>query len=114
VVTGLAIIAHEIPQEISDFVVLLNAGYSRTRAYVYNLLCSLLGVAGGLLGYYTLDRASSLIPYVLVFASSGFIYIALSHLMPQMQRRTTMRESIPQIMLVAAGVVIALFLVGQH
>jgi zinc and cadmium transporter len=114
VVTGLAIIAHEIPQEISDFVVLLNAGYSRTRAYVYNLLCSLLGVAGGLLGYYTLDRASSLIPYVLVFASSGFIYIALSHLMPQMQRRTTMRESIPQIILVAAGVVIAIFLVGQH
>lgn len=114
VVTGLAIIAHEIPQEISDFVVLLNAGYSRSRAYVYNLLCSLLGVAGGLLGYYTLDRASSLIPYVLVFASSGFIYIALSHLMPQMQRRTTMRESIPQIILVAAGVVIALFLVGQH
>lgn len=114
VVTGLAIIAHEIPQEISDFVVLLNAGYSRSRAYVYNLLCSLLGVAGGLLGYYTLDRASSLIPYVLVFASSGFIYIALGHLMPQMQRRTTLRESIPQIILVAAGVVIALFLVGQH
>jgi zinc and cadmium transporter len=113
VATGLAIVAHEIPQEISDFVVLLNAGYSRMRAYVYNLLCSLLGVAGGLLGYYTLDRASSLIPYVLVFASSGFIYIALSHLMPQMQRRTTLRESIPQIILVAAGVAIAILLLPQ-
>ncbi|NGZ85194.1 ZIP family metal transporter [Duganella aceris] len=106
--TGLAIVAHEIPKEISDFVVLLNAGYSRRRAYVYNLLGSLMGVAGGLLGYYTLDRASSLIPYVLVFASSGFLYIALSDLMPQMQRRTTLRESLPQVLLIGAGMVIAL------
>jgi zinc and cadmium transporter len=105
--TGLAIVAHEIPQEISDFVVLLNAGYSRRRAYAYNLLGSLMGVAGGLLGYYTLDRASSLIPYVLVFASSGFLYIALSDLMPQMQRRTTLRESLPQVLLIGAGMVIA-------
>ena len=113
-VTGLAIIAHEIPQEIGDFIVLLNAGFSRTRAYVYNLLCSLLAIAGGLLGYYTLDRASSLIPYVLVFASSGFIYIALSDLMPQMQRRATMRETVPQVLLIAAGVAIVVFLVGGH
>ncbi|WP_175500815.1 MULTISPECIES: ZIP family metal transporter [unclassified Duganella] len=111
-ITGLAIIAHEIPQEIGDFIVLLNAGFSRTRAYVYNLLCSLLAIAGGLLGYYTLERASSLIPYVLVFASSGFIYIAVSDLMPQMQRRATLRESIPQVLLIAAGVAIVLFLTG--
>jgi zinc and cadmium transporter len=113
-VTGLAIIAHEIPQEIGDFIVLLNAGFSRTRAYVYNLLCSLLAIAGGLLGYYTLDRASSLIPYVLVFASSGFIYIALSDLMPQMQRRATLRETVPQVLLIAAGVAIVVFLIGTH
>lgn len=110
IVTGVAIIAHEIPQEIGDFIVLLNAGFSRTRAYVYNLLCSLLSVAGGVLGYYTLDQATNLIPYVLVFASSGFIYIAVSDLMPQMQRRATMRETIPQVFLIALGVVIVLFL----
>ncbi|WP_342118796.1 ZIP family metal transporter [Pseudoduganella sp. OTU4001] len=110
IVTGVAIIAHEIPQEIGDFIVLLNAGFSRTRAYVYNLLCSLLAVAGGLLGYYTLDKATNLIPYVLVFASSGFIYIAVSDLMPQMQRRATMRETIPQVLLIALGVAIVLFL----
>jgi zinc and cadmium transporter len=112
IVTGVAIIAHEIPQEIGDFIVLLNAGFSRTRAYVYNLLCSLLAVAGGLLGYYTLDKATNLIPFVLVFASSGFIYIAVSDLMPQMQRRATMRETIPQVLLIALGVVIVLFLTG--
>jgi zinc and cadmium transporter len=82
-------------------------------AYVYNLLCSLLSVAGGLLGYYTLDRAANLIPYVLVFASSGFIYIAVSDLMPQMQRRATMRETIPQVLLIALGVAIVLGLTGS-
>jgi zinc and cadmium transporter len=109
-VTGLAIIAHEIPQEIGDFIVLLNAGFSRKRAYFYNLICSLMAVLGGLLGYFTLARGMEWIPYVLVFASSGFIYIAVSDLMPQMQRRATMRETIPQVLLIGLGVVIVLFL----
>jgi zinc and cadmium transporter len=109
-ITGLAIIVHEIPQEIGDFIVLLNAGFSRTRAYVYNLICSLMAVLGGLLGYFTLERGMEWIPYVLVFASSGFIYIAVSDLMPQMQRRATLRETIPQILLIGTGVAIVLFL----
>ena len=104
IVTGLAIIAHEIPQEIGDFIVLLNAGFTRKRAYLYNLICSLMAVAGGLLGYAMLGRASDWIPYVLVLASSGFIYIAVSDLMPQMQRRATMRETVPQVILIAVGV----------
>jgi zinc and cadmium transporter len=110
IVTGLAIIAHEIPQEIGDFIVLLNAGFSRLRAYVFNLLCSVMAILGGLLGYFTLDKASGLIPYVLVFASSGFIYIAVSDLMPQMQRRATVKESVPQVILIALGVCLVLFL----
>jgi zinc and cadmium transporter len=65
------------------------------------------------LGYYMLDRAATLIPYVLVFASSGFIYIAVSDLMPQMQRRATMRETIPQVFLIALGVVIVLLLTAS-
>ena len=113
-VTGLAIIAHEIPQEIGDFIVLLNAGFSRTRAFGFNLLCSLMAVMGGLLGYFTLERASNWIPYVLVFASSGFIYIAVSDLMPQMQRRATLRETIPQICLIGVGIALVLYLTHQH
>ncbi len=112
-VTSVAIIAHEIPQEIGDFIVLLNAGFSRTKAYFLNLLCSLMAVLGGLLGYFMLDRAGNLVPYVLVFASSGFIYIAVSDLMPQMQRRSTLRETIPQVLLIGVGVVIVLFLTHQ-
>ena len=113
IVTGLAIIAHEIPQEIGDFIVLLNAGFTRRRAYLYNLICSLMAVVGGVLGYLTLERATGAIPYVLVFASSGFIYIAVSDLMPQMQRRATLRETIPQVLLIAAGVAIVVFLTGH-
>lgn len=112
-VTGLAIIAHEIPQEIGDFIVLLNAGFSRTRAYVYNLLCSLMAIIGGLVGYLMLERGREAIPYVLVFASAGFIYIAVSDLMPQMQRRATVRETIPQVLLIALGVMLVLFLTSQ-
>jgi zinc and cadmium transporter len=115
IITGLAIVAHEIPQEIGDFIVLLNAGFSRARAYVYNLICSLMAILGGLLGYFTLGHASRWIPYVLVFASSGFIYIAVSDLMPQMQRRATIRETIPQILLITLGVLLVLYLTRhQH
>ena len=112
-ITGLAIIAHEIPQEIGDFIVLLNAGFSRARAYAYNLICSLMAVIGGLLGYVMLGQATGWIPYVLVFASSGFIYIAVSDLMPQMQRRATVRETIPQIILITVGIALVLFLTGH-
>ena len=113
-VTAFAIIAHEIPQEIGDFIVLLNAGFSRTRAYMYNLACSMMGVLGGVLGYFTLENASGLIPYVLVLASSGFIYIAVSDLMPQMQRRATLKETIPQVILVALGIILVLFVTRHH
>lgn len=113
ILTAIAIIGHEIPQEIGDFIVLLNAGFSRKRAYVYNLLCSLMAVAGGVLGYFTLEQATEWIPYVLVFASSGFIYIAVSDLMPQMQRRASLRETMLQIGLIALGVGIVLLLTSH-
>jgi len=113
IMTGLAIIAHEIPQEIGDFIVLLNAGFTRRRAYTYNIISGLMAVVGGVVGYLLLDSAQSWIPYVLVFASSGFIYIAVSDLMPQMQRRASMRETVPQVLLIALGVGIVLFLTGH-
>jgi zinc and cadmium transporter len=113
IITALAITTHEIPQEIGDFIVLLNAGLSKARAYVYNLICSLMSVVGGLIGYYTLGDGMHLIPYVLVLASSAFIYIAVSDLMPQMQRRATLKESVPQVLLIALGVGIVVTLTRQ-
>jgi zinc and cadmium transporter len=114
IVTGLAIIAHEIPQEIGDFIVLLNAGFSKARAYAYNLICSAMAVLGGVVGYLALEPGMQWVPYVLVFASSGFIYIAVSDLMPQMQRRASLKETVPQILLIACGVGIVLLLTGSR
>jgi zinc and cadmium transporter len=73
-----------------------------------------MAILGGLVGYVMLERGMEWIPYVLVFASSGFIYIAVSDLMPQMQRRATLRETIPQIVLIALGVVLVLLLTGTR
>lgn len=114
VMTALAIIAHEIPQEIGDFIVLLNAGFTRKRAFIYNLISSFLAILGGVLGYFVLADASEWVPYVLVVASSGFIYIAVSDLIPQMQRRATLKETMAQIVLVSIGVGVVFFLTHSH
>ena len=113
IMTSLAIAAHEIPQEVGDFIVLQNAGFTRTRAYLYNLISSLMAVLGGLLGYFALGSAKNLIPYALALASSGFIYIAVCDLMPQMHRRNGLRESAIQASLIALGVGIVFLLTGN-
>lgn len=104
VATTLAIIAHEIPQEVGDFMVLLNAGYSRKKALLLNFASSLMSIAGGVLGYFALDDAREATPYVLVLAAASFIYIAVADLIPEMHRRSDMRSSVLQIVFIAAGI----------
>ncbi len=104
-VTTLGIVAHEIPQEAGDFIVLLNAGYSRARALTYNGIASLASVVGGLAGYFALAGSARLIPFVVVLAASSFIYIAVADLIPWMQRRADTESSLWQIAMVAAGIV---------
>ncbi len=93
VVTSLAIIAHEIPQEVGDYIVLLNAGFSRGKALLYNALSGLAAVAGGVLGYFVVGPWQALFPYLLVVASSSFVYVAVADLLPQLQRRLPLRET---------------------
>jgi zinc and cadmium transporter len=103
-ITTLGIIAHEVPQEAGDFIVLLNAGYSKARALAYNMLSSGASVAGGVIGYFALADVTSALPYVLVFAAASFIYIAVADLIPWMQRRPDTESSTWQILMVGAGV----------
>lgn len=112
--TAIAIIAHEIPQEIGDFIVLLNAGFTRTRALMYNLICGLSAVVGGVLAYFFLEKAHAAMPYLLVIAASSFIYIAVSDLIPQMHRRPHWAESLRQTILIACGVGFVIFLSLLH
>jgi zinc and cadmium transporter len=100
----LAIVAHEIPQEIGDFMVLLNSGYSRRTALALNLASSLAAVVGGVVGYLALDYARHATPYVLVLAAASFIYIAVADLIPDLHRTRDGRGTLWQIALVAAGV----------
>ena len=112
--TAIAIIAHEIPQEIGDFIVLLNAGFSKARALLYNFICGLSAVVGGVLAYFFLEKAHAAMPYLLVIASSSFIYIAVSDLMPQMHRRIQFNESLKQIVLILSGIGLVLGLSFMH
>lgn len=85
--TTLAVVAHEIPQELGDFVLLLNAGWSRRKAFLANAASSLTSVLGGLLGYFAMDGADYVLPYVLTIAAASFIYIAVADLLPLLHRQ---------------------------
>jgi zinc and cadmium transporter len=104
ITTTLAIVAHEIPQEVGDFMVLLHSGYSRGKALLLNLVSSLMAVVGGVLGYYALDSARDATQYVLALAAASFIYIAVADLIPDMHRSRDARSTAAQVALIAAGV----------
>jgi zinc and cadmium transporter len=103
VMTAVAIVAHEIPQEVGDYIVLLNAGFSRGRALLYNALSGMAAVVGGVLGYLVVEPWRELFPYLLVVASSSFIYIAVADLLPQLQRRLRLRDTLAQLGWIGAG-----------
>ncbi|MDO9003295.1 MAG: ZIP family metal transporter [Aquabacterium sp.] len=104
-VTALAIIAHEIPQEVGDYIVLLNAGFSRTRALVYNGISGLAAVVGGVLGYVLIAPWQEYLPYMMVVASSSFIYVAVADLIPQLQKRLSWRDTFLQLFWLVVGLV---------
>lgn len=112
VATSLAIIAHEIPQEVGDYIVLLNAGFSRARALVYNAISGLSAVLGGVLGYFVVGAWESLFPYLLVVASSSFVYVAVADLIPQLQRRLPWRDTLAQLAWLAAGLGLVMVVSG--
>lgn len=102
---GLAVVAHEITQEVGDFAILLENGFTRQKAFAYNLLSSLAIVVGALGGYYTLSALSSCIPYFLAISAASFLYVALSDLIPGLHRRVaTASASLVQFLLVLAGI----------
>ena len=113
VVTSIAIIAHEIPQEVGDYIVLLNAGFSRGRALFYNALSGLAAVLGGVIGYFIVGPWESLFPYLLVVAASSFIYVAVADLIPQLQHRLTLKETAAQLAWLGGGLLIVVLAVSQ-
>ncbi|MCG6874827.1 MAG: ZIP family metal transporter [Betaproteobacteria bacterium] len=112
VVTATAVIAHEIPQEIGDFLILLNSGYSRVRAFTLNLLSSLAMIVGGLAGYFALNQMQEWTNVLLAVAAASMIYVAVADLIPGLHKRTELRATAQQILLIAVGVLLIWF-VGE-
>ena len=108
VITSIAVIAHEIPQELGDFAILLHSGYSRSRALLYNALTGLTTIVGGVVAYFSLSLANQLIPYVLAVAASSFIYIAVADLIPGLHKRPEFSATVQQLMLIVFGVAVIL------
>jgi zinc and cadmium transporter len=106
--TAVAIIAHEIPQEVGDYIVLLNAGLSRARALAYNALSGLAAVAGGVVGFFVVGPWEALFPYMLVVASSSFIYVSVADLIPQLQRRLPLKDTLHQLLWLAVGLAVVI------
>jgi zinc and cadmium transporter len=113
VVTALAIIAHEIPQEVGDYIVLLNAGFSRGRALFFNAFSGFAAVIGGVIGYFIVGPWQQLFPYLLVIASSSFIYVSVADLIPQLQHRLSLKETAAQLLWLVAGLGIVVLAMSQ-
>ena len=104
VVTSLAIIAHEVPQEVSDFFVLLHSGYSRKKAFIYNMISSLAMVVGGVVAYFALEHAEAYVTPVLAFAAASMLYVAVADLIPTLHRRFSIKDTFQQMLLIGLGV----------
>lgn len=103
-ITALAIIAHEIPQEVGDFLILLHSGYSKKQALIFNLVSSLATVAGGLMAFYALQFVQSWIPVILGLAASSLLYVAVADLIPGLHKRTELKATLSQVLLISIGV----------
>jgi zinc and cadmium transporter len=104
IVTSLAIVAHEVPQEVGDFAILLNSGYSKLRAFQMNLISSFATLVGGVLGYVALQDMQSLVPILLALAASSMIYVAVADLIPGLHKRTSLRDTVHQVVLICSGI----------
>ena len=104
IVTSIAIIAHEIPQEAGNFLILLNSGYSRQRALLLNLLSSIATLIGGVMAYFMLQDMNHLMPSLLGLAAACMIYVAMSDLIPGLHKRPEIGSTIQQVVLIILGI----------
>jgi zinc and cadmium transporter len=104
--TALAIVAHAIPQQVGDFAVLLHSGYSRRRAFMYNLATGAATLAGGLAGYAALASMQEVLPTVLALAAASLLYVAVADLIPSLHRHPAPGETAQQLALICVGIAI--------
>jgi len=102
--TAIAVAAHEIPQELGDFAILLHSGYSRGRALLLNVLSGLSSALGAVVAFVAFDFVPTLRPYCLALSAASFLYVAMADLIPGLHRGRTDAASMRQILLIGAGI----------
>jgi len=110
ITTAFAVAAHEIPQEVGEFAILLHAGYSRGKALMLNVLSAAASAAGAVAALLAFDVVPRLLPYFLALAAASFLYVAMADLIPGLHRGRTDAGSLRQILLIAAGIATMLVL----
>lgn len=104
IVTATAIIAHEVPQEVGDFLILLHSGYSKARAFALNLLSSFSMLAGALLAYFALQSLGGAVEVMLALAAASMIYVAVADLIPGLHKRPELQATVQQVVLIVLGI----------
>lgn len=102
--TAIAAAAHEIPQELGDFAILLSAGYTRRQAMILNLMSATAGVVGAVAVFFAVSALPKVLPYVIAFAAGSFLYVAMSDLIPDLHRNSHGSHPLRQTLLIAAGI----------
>lgn len=108
IITTLAVALHEIPQEFGDFAVLVYGGFSRKQALIFNFLSGIMALIGGIAGYFAFSLMQVAIPYLMLFVSGGFIYIAAADLIPSIKHEAGLRRTIIPLVAFLAGIVLML------
>jgi zinc and cadmium transporter len=116
IATSVAVIAHEVPQEVGDFAILLHSGFSRSRALWYNMLSSLTALLGAVMTYFLVPVVQTLVPYLISVSAASFIYIALADLVPGRRATGGLRSLTWELPLIALGIgtIVALRLSSAH
>lgn len=109
IITTIAVISHEIPQELGDFGVLIYGGFSKRKAIFWNLISGLTAVVGAIIGFYFYNHVAGFTPTLLAFTAGGFIYIAGSDLIPELHREKISVRSNLAFLFFIAGLVFMWF-----
>jgi zinc and cadmium transporter len=112
IVTAAAIIAHEIPQEVGDFLILLHSGYTKRMALALNVLSSAAMVLGGVIAFFALNTMQEWIPPLLGLAAASMLYVSVADLIPGLHRRPELAATAQQVVLIALGIA-TIWLVGE-
>ncbi|MFX1393117.1 MAG: ZIP family metal transporter [Promethearchaeota archaeon] len=104
IAAGITILIHEIAQETGDFAILLHSGYSKKKAFIYNIISSITTIPAAIITYYLLTPFLYIVPFLLAIAAASFIYIALTDLTPELHKHTSLKYNIRQSILIVAGI----------